>query len=318
MRGGFSILVVMLVLVNQGVAAAQGGGTRFFSDTGHWVTGEFLDYYEQNPNAAIDYGSPVSPAFDAYLSKDPAGTKIQYFERARFELHPENPPGLRVILTLVGEYFYDHDEIDASILIPTHSSDCRNIPRDGLPVCHAFLQYFESYGGIAQFGYPLSGLVFHEGQMVQYFQRARFEWNRNLPNGRKVTLSNIGLEYFYAIKEDPNLLRTDTDFIPEDMMQLRVNAFVDRATMPPNGIQEIVVVVQNQLFQPVAGAHVSVQVIMPTGEILNVSMSLTNSNGISKERFVVPDVPAGLARIVVKVRTSDLNITTETSFRIWK
>jgi len=34
--------------------------------------------------------------------------------------------------------------------------------------------------------------------------------------------------------------------------------------------------------------------------------------------FIVQDEPAGLAQVVVDVRTVELHVTTTTSFRIWK
>jgi hypothetical protein len=47
-------------------------------------------------------------------------------------------------------------------------------------------------------------------------------------------------------------------------------------------------------------------------------MPLTNSNGISQVSFIVPDEPAGLAQIIIEVRTGEHYLTSETSFRIWK
>ena len=308
--------MLLLMLINQGVAAAQGGQARLFEETGYWVTGEFLEFYERIPNAEVVLGNPFSSAFDSNLSKDPAGTLIQYFERGRLELHPENPPGLRVTMTLIGEYLYDHDEIDGSVEFQPRTSGCRNFPHDGYPVCYAFLRFFEENGGIAQFGYPISELVFHEGRLVQYFQRARFEWHPERANGQKVSLSDIGWEYFYAI-ENPDLLG-DADGIPQNPIVLHIHAFVDRAVMAPNGMQEVLVVVHNQRNEPIYGAHVTIQVHMPSGASWNYSMPLTNSNGISQVSFIVPDEPAGLAQIIIEVRTSELYLTSETSFRIWK
>lgn len=308
----------MLLLSNQGVATALVERSRYFPETGQWVSGEFLELYESVPDPEVVFGYPITEAFDAGLSVNPSGTLVQYFERARFELHPENPADLRVTRTLLGEYYFDRDEfLPASHYKPSPYA-CRDIPDDGLPVCYAFLQFFDQFGGVAQFGYPISELVIHQGRMVQYFQRARFEWHpENLP-GMKVSLSNLGREYFYDLNENFDLIRPHSDDILAHPLQLRVHAFVNRAVMPPNGLQEVFVIVQNQTLQPVHGAHVMLRLTLPSGKMHDFSMPLTNSNGISQVAFIVQDEPAGLAHVVVEVRTVELHVTTETSFRIWK
>ena len=75
-------------------------GERYFEETGHRVTGEFLEFYRQVDNPLLVYGYPIT---DAY--QDPTTRIIvQYFQKARFELHPESPQGLRVQLSPLGEY----------------------------------------------------------------------------------------------------------------------------------------------------------------------------------------------------------------------
>jgi hypothetical protein len=58
---------------------------------------------------------------------------------------------------------------------------CQTFPETGKAVCGRFLEYWQSNGGVAQHGYPISD-EFREisslnGQTytVQYFERARFE-----------------------------------------------------------------------------------------------------------------------------------------------
>ena len=317
-RGLLIVLMVMLQLVNLGVASAQGERHRYFPTTGHWVTGEFLDKYESVPNPEIVYGEPLTDAFDSQLSHDPAGTRIQYFERARFELHPDHPADLRVTLTLVGEFFYDQEGPGQPLSTKYFSPACQNIPEDGPQVCFAFLKFFNDLGGIAQFGYPISEMVVLNGRLVQYFQRARLEWRPELPSGHRVVLSDLGSRYFYAVDENITLRQTDLDAVPGALMDLKVHAFVDRAVMPPNGLQEVFVIVQDQTFRPVSGAHVVMHVYLPSGGWQDFSMPLTNSNGLAMVSFIVQDEPAGLIHVVVEARYNELHVTTETAFRIWK
>ena len=56
---------------------------------------------------------------------------------------------------------------------------------------HGFLTYWRTYGGLAQFGYPLSEVItetLEDGKryQVQYFERARFE--RHPENGLPYTI----------------------------------------------------------------------------------------------------------------------------------
>ena len=44
-------------------------------------------------------------------------------------------------------------------------------------VSHGFVRYWQQYGGLAQFGYPITGEFTRNGITMQYFERARFEWH---------------------------------------------------------------------------------------------------------------------------------------------
>jgi hypothetical protein len=316
-RGSLVVALVVLTLLIQGVASAQVERPRYFRETGHWVTGEFLEAYESVPAPELVYGYPITDAFPAVFSRNPSGLKIQYFQRARFELHPENPPELRVTLTMLGEFFYDIDGPGSDVPEPSVPYACRNIPADGFPICFAFLQFYLAHGGIAQFGYPISELVDVDGRLVQYFQRARFEWRNDMPPGERVVISDLGSKYFYTLGEEIVLIMP-ADGVLEELLELQANAFVERAVMPPNGLQEIYVVVQNQYLRPVPGAQVVIHVDLPSGEERIFSSPLTNSNGVSELSFIVQDEPAGLVHVLVEVRTSELSVTTSTSFRIWR
>src|SRR2546423_1100428 len=56
-----------------------------------------------------------------------------------------------------------------------------------------FLGYWQSRGGLAQFGYPITDELTEDGRTVQYTERARFEWHsefRDTPS--EVLLSLLG------------------------------------------------------------------------------------------------------------------------------
>lgn len=68
--------------------AARKDGYTFFEQTGHNVRPEFIAYWQANGGLA-QFGYPLSEEFTQTL-EDGKSYTVQYFERARFELHPEN------------------------------------------------------------------------------------------------------------------------------------------------------------------------------------------------------------------------------------
>ena len=65
-----------------------GPDERYFPETGFVVRGAFLRYWEQNGGLAR-FGLPISPEFREVNPADRKEYTVQYFERARFEWHPE-------------------------------------------------------------------------------------------------------------------------------------------------------------------------------------------------------------------------------------
>jgi hypothetical protein len=78
--------------------------TRYFSTTGHNVRGPFLDYWYAH-GGLTQFGYPISEQVTQQL-EDGHTYEVQYFERARFEYHPENQPPYDVLLGLLGKQLY--------------------------------------------------------------------------------------------------------------------------------------------------------------------------------------------------------------------
>ncbi|HEX5501506.1 MAG TPA: DUF4232 domain-containing protein [Thermomicrobiales bacterium] len=68
-------------------AVPPSGDGAYFPQTGHNVRGAFLDYWAAHGGLA-QFGYPLSEEFRETLEDGKTYT-VQYFERARFELHPE-------------------------------------------------------------------------------------------------------------------------------------------------------------------------------------------------------------------------------------
>jgi hypothetical protein len=195
-------------------ALAQIGG-RYFPSTSHYVRGDFLNYFERW-NGEYLFGLPLTDELDD------GGWRVQYFERARMELHPEHPPTYRVQLTLLGDLLgYRAAPIPLSAIPPAHP-DRRYYPQTGHTVSYSFLQFFDSRGGLDVFGYPITELLTEGGTTVQYFQRAKMEWHPENPIGSQMTLANLGSEYLSRYGQPsynpaPVLLPTQPVYVPAEV-----------------------------------------------------------------------------------------------------
>ena len=75
-------------------------GDTFFPETGHNVGPRFLAYWTTHGGLA-QFGYPLSEPFAQQLEDGQTYT-VQYFERARFELHPENGAPYDILLGQFG------------------------------------------------------------------------------------------------------------------------------------------------------------------------------------------------------------------------
>jgi beta propeller repeat protein len=78
---------------------------QLFSQTGHWVGGKFLQYWQSHGGLA-QQGYPISDEFTEVSDLNGQPYLVQYFERAVFEYHPENPPPNDVLLSQLGTFQY--------------------------------------------------------------------------------------------------------------------------------------------------------------------------------------------------------------------
>ncbi len=168
------------------------GQSIYFADTGHNVRHGFLKYFNARGGQAA-FGRPLTEEFVEN------GRVVQYFERARFEYHPElaGTP-YETQLGLINDTLtaprrpFDGDEPFPSV--PQH----RYFPETGHSVHYGFLQFWETQGGLDRFGYPISQEVVENGRTVQHFQRARLVWAPDAPSGQNVQLADVGTELLRA------------------------------------------------------------------------------------------------------------------------
>jgi hypothetical protein len=285
--------------------------TLYISQTGHLITGDFLDFYSSNPEATLLYGFPITDEFTDNVGKD-----VQYFQKARFELNPSALPGKRVTLTNLGSLVFPADKVIAVPGMPTNTPACARY--GAYYICNAFLDFFKKHGGLAQFGAPISNYSIEGGQYVQYFERARFEYNPELPSLGYVTLTEIGLLQYGVSGNDPGRLNPiiRTGYV---VTSVKVSAFVKRAVVRSGDDQTIYVVVLDQLNNPITHANVNVVINLADGtNVYRNVMDATDSDGVSKLIYNVGDVPPDqVYTIEVDVTCQGFKSSASTWYRSW-
>ncbi|HEX9388228.1 MAG TPA: hypothetical protein VF918_18020 [Anaerolineales bacterium] len=302
-------LVLTILLTPRGTVQAQSADVQYFPETGHHVKGDFLRFYKSTHDPQLVFGYPIT---EQMTSKD--GETVQYFQRARFETHTELPENQRVQLTPVGQALYQ----PSNQLKLGNTAGC-DLFATGYSVCFAFLDFYKANGGAAQFGNPLSPFEFHENLIVQYFEKARFEWRADRPENQRVVLTDLGRLYFDQLGEDPAQLKPvkPLDATINAILSIRVRAFVLKPLTRTTGQQTVYVIVQSQTLQAVANATGKATISWPDGRTEDYFFT-TNSSGLGTISFNFANQKQGeLVSIDIVVVHQGLAGTTRTSFRIW-
>ena len=155
--------------------AADNSVSTYYVETGHNLAFGFRDYWQAHGGLAA-FGLPISEEFRQVNAADGKEYTVQYFERARFEYHPEiSDPNYQVSLGFLGREAAAHAAISIAKTAPT-GNGAIYFAATGHNVGGVFLQYWQRQGGLNRFGYPISEAVQDQsGRTVQYFERARFD-----------------------------------------------------------------------------------------------------------------------------------------------
>ncbi len=195
-----SLLVGLLVLVGMVLSLVPARlqaqtNERCFEETTFCISGPIRDYWENNGGLTV-FGYPKSVQYEELIEGQPY--QVQWFERNRLELHPENAAPYHVQLGRLGAVELEKamERGEWAGAPPEAPQDgCEYFEQTGYNVCDpdiyaAFRAHgletdgqpgFSVHDNLALFGYPLTPLIQEqlEGEifLVQYFERARFEWH---------------------------------------------------------------------------------------------------------------------------------------------
>jgi hypothetical protein len=195
------VLALVLVLVAPpfgGTTLQAQGNSRTFPETGKTVSGKFLQYWDGHGGLA-QQGFPITEQIQETSDTNGKIYTVQYFERAVFENHPENKPPNDVLLQLLGVFLYGQKYPQgAPGQTPNNEPGSRFFPETGKRVGGTFLQYWNTHGGLAQQGLPISDEFMEKSDLdgktykVQYFERAVFELHPENAPPYNVLLSQLG------------------------------------------------------------------------------------------------------------------------------
>src|SRR5207248_7660846 len=123
-------------------------------------------------------GYPISGACAETSDLNGKPYTVQYFERAVFEYHPENPAPANVLLSQLGTFRYKSKYPNGGPGSPNTSTGSIYFSQTGKRLGGKFLQYWREHGGLTQQGYPISDEFDEKSDLdghtykVQYFERA--------------------------------------------------------------------------------------------------------------------------------------------------
>lgn len=160
--------------ISQGIPLPN--GSLYFPFTGHMLTSPFQLYFLQHGGVAV-FGDPID---DAHPYSGPGGGLTQDFQNDRMRTHPlfaGSPYAIEVVPT--GQHFArgaNYRPFRPIAPPASNTPDVTYFPQTGHSVSGVFLKAFNADGGIQIFGYPRTEAFTQNGQLVQWFQRAEFQY----------------------------------------------------------------------------------------------------------------------------------------------
>ena len=219
--GVIGAMVVSILPAGAGSVAAQGTCRNINKID---VCGRFLEVWNkpgsEQSNVYVN-GLPITAKRAEISTTDGKTYQTQWFERARYEEHPENKAPYDVLLGLLGNTSKAEGRggVDPATGKVRNAADAPFVkvakPGDtsatkvwftetGHTVSGKILEYWNKYGGLQQFGFPISEQFKEVSEQdgktydVQYFERNRMELHPEKAAPYEVELGLLGAEQYKA------------------------------------------------------------------------------------------------------------------------
>lgn len=166
---------------------------QYVPETKHFMSSGFKAFWQSHGGPQL-LGFPLSEEFSDKDSQSGEPVVVQYFQRVELQYRPSAPEGQQISLARLGAELTAGRQFPA--VDPFESTGTRvYFPETGHSLALGFKEFWDANGGLAMFGFPISEEIQEGGRTVQYFERARFEFNPNSgdPNFT-VTLGLLGQE----------------------------------------------------------------------------------------------------------------------------
>jgi hypothetical protein len=187
----FPWLIPFALLLLLPAAALAQTTERCFPETGFCISGPIRVYWERQGGLPV-FGYPITAQTGE--TAEGRALQVQWFERDRLEIQADGTITAGRLgaqrLEQLGRPFTQGPGGAAP-------AGCTMFPETGYAACGDIATYWNRNGGLARFGYPLTGEIQEplEGNVytVQYFERRRIERHPELP-GAPLLLGLLGRE----------------------------------------------------------------------------------------------------------------------------
>jgi hypothetical protein len=184
---------------------------RYFEETGHNLGFGFKTFWDRSGGLPV-FGYPLTEELDQ-RNRDTGQTyTVQYFERQRYEYHPENAnTPYTVLLGRLGVEALQRAGRDWQAEPKADPNAPHFFAATGHAIAPEFWDYWRTHGlefgdagvtereALALFGYPVTEPRMEQNSsgdtvLTQWFERARFEYHPNNPESFNVLLGRLGAD----------------------------------------------------------------------------------------------------------------------------
>ena len=209
------------------------------AETGRYICEPFLSYWSANRGVET-FGFPITGRVEDRETNQAEGAIAQYFERQRLEHHPDlaGTP-YEVSLGRLGVEVLERNGRLWEHFIRGNPAAEHYFPETGHTIDPLFFDYWTTHGldfgdpgvsfreSLALFGLPISELMIETNSsfdqvVVQWFERARFEYHPRNPLDSRILLGRLGAELDFV---EP---------IPEVRLELVAEGFTTPVALVPS------------------------------------------------------------------------------------